>query len=175
MEKKKTDLWTVLDRLMPPGMVYNGILTCVLWMGLIQLGVWFSCLLRFHDELHSLEVNIAQRSYASFTDFPDMGTVSEYLHLFSVFSLFCAFVVLCLTVFNYAYFYRDSKSIFLMKRIQSPFEIHKLCWTVPAIGAAAVLLLMALLYGGFCLIYFSSVPSQCLPEQTIAFLWRYVP
>ena len=77
--------------------------------------------------------------------------------------------------FNYRYFWQESKSVYVMRRVCSPWELHLRCWTVPLAGAAVIVLTAAGLYLLYLGIYFWCAPEDIIPAQEIAFGWRYVP
>ena len=63
---------------------------------------------------------------------------------------------------NYRYFYRESKSIYLMKRIGRPAELHLRCWSLPVLGAAALLAARTVLELVYYLVYRLLTPAGCL-------------
>ena len=88
-------------------------------------------------------------------------------------------VVFCITcaLIHYLYFVRSSKSIFVMKRIASPFELHLRCLGFPLLVLAAALMLCALMILIFRAYYFAHIPAQCLPQDTsidVPGLFRFV-
>lgn len=64
---------------------------------------------------------------------------------------------------NYRYFYRESKSVYLMKRIGRPTELHLRCWTLPVLGAAALLAARTALELVYYLTYRLLTPAGCAP------------
>lgn len=76
----------------------------------------------------------------------------------------CAAAMGAFVVDNYLYFYSGSKSIYTMKRLKSPAEMHLRCWTVPLFWAAALLLLSVILTGIYFLIYWMMVPAPFRPD-----------
>ena len=75
---------------------------------------------------------------------------------------------------NYRYFWQGSKSIYVMRRLKSRWEMHKRCWTLPLIGAAVMLLTAVVVYWLYCGIYFWCAPEGFIPAQVILLGWRYV-
>lgn len=171
---KKFDLWNDFDRLMPPGMTYNRIFRTFLTVLLLGVCVWWSGLFSLISELGNLKINLDQGMYDHFP-MPHISSVQELMHLTVLIFVAGAILQLFFVADNYQYFRKNSKSIYLMRRVDDPWLMTKQCWTVPLIGCAAALFFLVLLYGIFCLIYFLSVPTEALPEQIIAFFWRYVP
>ena len=74
---------------------------------------------------------------------------------------------LCLTcaVKYYMSFYRESKSIYVMKRIKDPKELHIHCLTMQLLGMAAAAALAVLTAGIFTLIYYRVSPEWALPPR----------
>ena len=71
-----------------------------------------------------------------------------------------AFVVL-----NYLYFFEGSKSIYVMARVKRPIELHIRCWTLPLLGAAALLLCRVVLTVVYFLLFLLATPKGVpLPE-----------
>ncbi|MBE6551511.1 MAG: hypothetical protein E7665_05175 [Ruminococcaceae bacterium] len=86
-------------------------------------------------------------------------------------SLFIGFTIvaicmLALIIYHYAYHNQHSKSIYLMKRLPDPFELHRRCISLPIISTllcAACVFLLTLL---FFLFYLLVTPKECLaPDQ----------
>ncbi len=64
---------------------------------------------------------------------------------------------------NYMTFYRESKSIYLMRRIPDRWELPRRCAAVPLIGLAAGLILTAILICLCNLIYFKADAAAVHP------------
>lgn len=76
---------------------------------------------------------------------------------------------------NYAYFFQDSKSIYTIQRLRSPWELHKRCWTLPFACGICQFLVGWMLYWLYCGFYFIFTPAHLVPEQQILFIWRLLP
>jgi len=74
-----------------------------------------------------------------------------------------AMYMLGVGVYFYMYHYRDSKSIYLMRRLPDRWELHRRCLTVPVLAAVASLLSSLVLTGIYYGIYILCTPVQCLP------------
>jgi len=136
----------------------------------IATGFSFSYLLRFMQEKNSLyEYHLGEkilRPDAIMPDFIDIfrGSLWGYLVL--------AICMLILIGLRYAYYYQNSKSIYLMKRLPSRFEMHRRCIIVPVIAAllcAAAAFLVLLLYFGHYMLF---TPDACLTPGQWAKIWR---
>ena len=76
------------------------------------------------------------------------------------------FAFICLIMFHYGYHYKDSRSIYTMKRLPNKYELHIRCFTVPVIGITVSIVISALLLVLFYLYYISKTPAECLhPDQ----------
>ena len=69
-------------------------------------------------------------------------------------------------------FSRDSKSIYLMKRVKSAWELPVRCAALPLLALLAGLLLCLALLGVYTLLYFRAAPAGTLPPQTSFSIWR---
>ena len=161
----KQDFWTKLDRLCPPGETYTRVWSAFVTIALITFGIWWAGLFSLLGEVNNYKINVAQGLYSPGYIEPKLSTINELLNLFLVSARFSVMLLLCYCIPNYQYFRKDSKSVYLMKRLKNPMEIHKLCWSVPLMTAGTVLVFSALLYGIFVLIYLNYVPAGCMPEN----------
>jgi hypothetical protein len=161
----KQDFWTKLDRLCPPGETYTRVWSAFVTILILCFGIWWAGLFSLLGEVNNYKINVAQGFYSQWDTAPSISTVSELLYLFLVASRFSVLILLCYAIPNYQYFRKDSKSVYLMKRVKDPMEIHRLCWSVPLMTAGAVLVVSVLLYGIFVLIYLNCVPAGCMPAD----------
>lgn len=77
------------------------------------------------------------------------------------FALYLLFMA-ALVIYHYQLHHSGSKSIYLMKRLGNPWELHRRCWTFPLMGAVLGLLLLAALLWGYYRLYLNTTPSQFL-------------
>ena len=72
-------------------------------------------------------------------------------------------VMLGLMVYHYLYYYQDSKSIYLMRRLPDRWEMHRRNVVLPlaaiVIGFLTEMVVLLLYYG----IYVICTPTQCMP------------
>ena len=72
----------------------------------------------------------------------------------------------------YAGHYRESRSIYLMRRLPDRMELHRRCLTLPVaqlvIGAATAFILLLIFY----LIYMKFTPEACLSPGQWSKIWR---
>lgn len=78
---------------------------------------------------------------------------------------------------HYVYHWQGSRSIYLMRRLPNPWELHRRCLTLPALGIAFFLILgaaeMFIMYG----IYLLAAPDGTVaPDQfeKLIELWRVI-
>lgn len=82
----------------------------------------------------------------------------------------CALMV----ALHYMSFYHGSKSIYIMKRIPNPWEIHKRCILLPILCfVVGVLIALGLVYVYFY-IYIHNTPVECLPKDITLHIWRSI-
>ncbi len=65
-------------------------------------------------------------------------------------------------VYCYAYHYQGSKSIYLMRRLPSRWELHRRCLTLPAVAVAFCLAAALALMLIFFSVYMAATPPACL-------------
>ncbi len=65
----------------------------------------------------------------------------------------------------YRYHGTGSKSIYLMKRLSDPWELHRRCWSIPLMGMAAAIGAAAVTVGLYALFYARVTPPECLPGR----------
>lgn len=73
---------------------------------------------------------------------------------------------------NYYSFYQPTKSIYVMKRIPNAGELHRRCLTVPLLGLAMGLVVMALCTLAFGLYYTLATPAEVSPAWNLPQIWR---
>lgn len=77
--------------------------------------------------------------------------------------LLAALAMVALAAWHYGLHFRDSKSIYTMRRLPQRWELAKRCLTVPALAAAAYLTEAAVLLAIDFAIYRLATPAQALP------------
>lgn len=66
---------------------------------------------------------------------------------------------------RYAYFFQETKSIYLMKRLRSPKELLIRCLVLPMAGALLIIVLGCAVYLLYYLIYMTCTPEILLPAK----------
>ncbi len=83
-----------------------------------------------------------------------------------------AFIVLIL--YHYIYHYRDSKSIYTMKRLPDKNELHIRCISVPLAGITLSVILSVSLMLIFYRYYMTKTPAECLFPDQWERLWTQI-
>lgn len=84
-------------------------------------------------------------------------------------------VVACmgaLAAYHYYYHYNGSKSIYLMRRLKNPLELHKRCLTLPVLAAGITFAIAFLLLCAYYGCYMSAVPAEYLTPGQWEKIWR---
>lgn len=84
-----------------------------------------------------------------------------------------AAAMLGFAAFHYAYHRIGSRSIYTMRRLPQPVELHRRCLALPAAGIVLCALLSFLLLCIYYLIYIAMTPEQCLAPGQWQLLWRW--
>ena len=160
-------------RNVPPG--YNYKWELGFWCGgmvcawLYSLG-FFVRLLAYLDLLYGWN-NAGQRVLligAVMTDYSEV--LDNALFGFVILAVCMVF----LAVMHYLYHRQGSKSIYVMKRLPSAFEMHRRCLTLPALGASLSLLSAFFLMLIYFAIYVGATPEECLRPGQWYELWRWI-
>ena len=80
-------------------------------------------------------------------------------------------VLLACILLNYHSFHQGSKSIYLMKRLPNPMELHRRCILLPALGIAGCLLVREFLIIFYFAVYMLVTPDRYLPPDQWQKLW----
>lgn len=78
---------------------------------------------------------------------------------------FLVFIVIMagLIIYHYAYHYQGSKSIYLMRRLLDPLELHRRCLVFPIVSVVTAVITALILWVFYYGIYLFFTPQQCLP------------
>ncbi|MBR5712920.1 MAG: hypothetical protein IKX54_04920 [Lachnospiraceae bacterium] len=79
-----------------------------------------------------------------------------------------------IAVGHYVSYYRESKSIYVMKRVSSRAEIHVRCLAVPLITFAVALIIAFIMFRLYVWGYYYFSPEGSLPKQVDPSFWRAV-
>lgn len=160
-----------LDRWAPPGANWRTELKLLFWG--LGLGFLFSLsfLAQFISERNSLFVwNGIERVLRQGVYMPDFVRVLGVSLM--GFQLQVVMFMLGLAAGHYAAHWQGSKSIYLMRRLPSRWELHRRCLTLPAAGAFAGLLAAFLLLFVYYGVYMAFTPAPCLTPDQWTKLWH---
>ena len=160
--KMKWSKW--LDSMAPPGIGtdweigrYLSGLTFALIMSFQFFGNYNEAYSEFCDQM-------AKQAYIA--DFAEvLGGSLDWFYLYSV-------IVLCMVVRYYLYYRKDSKSIYLMKRLPNRFELHKRAWALPLLGMLVTLLAAFVVLVVYFEIYMIVTPRVYIAPEQWQKIWR---
>ncbi|MBE6774651.1 MAG: hypothetical protein E7543_00495 [Ruminococcaceae bacterium] len=92
---------------------------------------------------------------------------------FDVFKI-AIFIFLAMIGMNYSYHYRDSKSIYTMKRLPDKYELHVRCIALPAIAITTCIFLSFILLMLFYAHYMTVTPDGLILPAQWEKLWDYL-
>ena len=132
-----------------------------------SMSFFYKYFMEYEDLFIHDGVNRILREGIFITDFPIiLGRTTIGFYIVSLCMLFYV-------IHHYGSYKNGSMSIYLMKRLPNPYEMHIRAWTLPvttAVLSTVIGILMAIFYFGF---YLLVTPSQCLaPDQWHSF-WSY--
>lgn len=165
----KMDFDRKFERHVPPGVNVPQELKWLAWGGAGSLLYSFAFLIRYIDSYQSLfSWTGTSRVLDTAAAMPDFAEVLDgSLAGFLILALGMAAVV----AYHYAYHYQGSKSIYLMKRLPSRWELHRRCITLPVLAAASSLCAALLMLLFYFVIYMIFTPEACLAPHQWQKLW----
>lgn len=118
----------------------------------------------------------SQAYYNIFDRFTGDRISSDVMPIFQELLCLDAFPIFCVSwiafvIANYLYFFQESKSIYTMRRLRSPLELHLRCWALPVLGVLALGICYCLCCWLYSLHYFLATPASLIPSQATPF-WR---
>lgn len=148
-----------LDRFAPPGMDTSRQRWAVVSVIVISLFFSISFLVEYAEKLRELRANMEDPVYAGMTMTPFRDLIVFPMLMFRM-----APVVPLLNIpGNYLYFYQETKSIYVMKRLRSSLELHLRCLVLPIAGMFLVIGAGCIVYLFYYLIYYFCTPEIFLP------------
>lgn len=150
-----------LKRFVPPGM---GISSIRRWtVGAIVIAAMFSmCFLtEYVTQLAELKKAMEQPVFSGLTMKPFADLIVYPMILFRL----APFVPILHIPSMYAYYFQETKSIYVMKRLKSPLELHLRCFALPVAGTALVIVAGYAAYFFYQLIYYTCTPEILLPAS----------
>ncbi|WP_276951718.1 hypothetical protein [Acetatifactor muris] len=156
-------MWKESGKFFPPGYPYEEERKMTLFL----LGLGSALSLRFFGSLHNASESLyyvdrirgrTVRPGALAESFLELAW--GYAGMFLPLYLFLGGMML----YHYFYYYRDCRSIYLMRRLPERGELWKSCVRAPLLGMAAGAVVMAALF----LLYYGSyrllIPAECMPR-----------
>ena len=161
-----------LSRFAPPGMNIQQELKLFLWG--YGASVVFS--LRFlwrygfaYYQLYGYENNVyGLLSYVSMDDF--VWLIEDVFDLFPILGI----CLVLWAVLHYAYHWQGSRSIYLMRRLPSRWELHRRCLALPAAGAVICILTVTVLFFLFYALYMLATPAAVLKPGQWDLIWSVI-
>ncbi len=83
-------------------------------------------------------------------------------HSFDFFPLFWLFM-LWEVIDCYLYHRKETRSIYLMRRLPDKWDLHRRCWGRPLIYTAGSIVLIGLILLSYFIVYLVFTPAECLP------------
>ena len=113
--------------------------------------------------LHTYDVIWMDKANKVF--YPDMRimTFGQMLENSLVWFFLLAAAMLLFVAHHYAYHYQGSKSIYLMRRLPDGRELHRRCWTLPLLAAAASIGLALVNLAVYFTLYMLVLPEAVRP------------
>lgn len=153
-----------LERFAPPGMRVN---SWIYFLAVTLVGSALYTLVFFVGDLEQAMNLLYEYSNPPRLKLVDGAVMPPFLSLMDgaldPYPIF-AFSMLGFVISNYACFYQESKSIYTMRRIRSPWELHWRSWTLPVIGAVCYFAAMGLMTIICYIIYILCVPEGLFPR-----------
>jgi len=102
-------------------------------------------------------------------------TMPDFAEIFVRFPIGFSILAVCMlgfVIYHYVYYYRGSKSIYLMRRLPNRFEIHRRAWTYPLCVILLCVVCVVVLFWLFFGLYLWITPNACLMPGQLWRLWR---
>jgi len=149
-------------KFLPPGYVYTeerNMAGCLLGLAMVLSLQFFARLQVAVEELYYIDRIRGRILRPGVTAAPFLELVRGYAGLFLPLYLF----LVGMMIYHYFYYYRETKSIYLMRRLPQRSVLWKSCVQIPLLGmgagAVAMLVLFLLYYGGYLLL----MPTEAMP------------
>lgn len=174
----------VVSRIVPPGMNWESEVQWIRW-GLICAVVFgmMVFLIRCTNAVSGLyeyrwvvtgDGNQYQSTGLVLKEGALMPPVSSILAGTRVGFALVGLILVILTVYHYRYYTQGSKSIYVMKRLPSRWELHRRSLTLPSIAIGIGLILMVVVAVMQFGLYLLMTPKGCLPEGQWSDLWMWM-
>lgn len=168
---EQTMVFRLFKNNIPPGISAEQEMKGFLVVLALAVGISFLFFLRLWSAYDALfewtEEECVLRDGAVMADFSvllGLGTFSGFLLV--------VWVPPVTAICHYRYYYQDSKSIYLMRRLPNRFELHKRALVLPFLELLLVVITVFLLVVLYYNIYLLVTPAQCLAPEQWQKLWR---
>jgi len=158
-----------LSRLVPPGFNAEQEVQLFLWGYGASVVFSLRFLWRFLyaiSQLYGYENNV----YGMLSDARMPGFAALMEDIFVLFPILALAIVLWIA-YHYAYHWQGSRSIYLMRRLPSRWELHRRCLTMPALGLAICVVTMVILFFLFYALYMLATPDAVLVPGQLNQIW----
>ena len=150
-----------LDRFVPPGMntfrIQIATVVAIVFSFLFSLGFLAS----YNQELAELKRQMEYPVYSGLTMTPFRDLIAFPMIVFHIAVLTPLLHIPGL----YGYFYQESKSVYIMKRLNSPMELHLRCLVLPLLCMLLIAVIGAMMYWLYYLVYVTCTPEILLPAN----------
>ena len=159
-----------LERNVPAGLNYRQELTWIAYGGVASLLYSIGFLIRYAGHYQSLFLWVGgSRVLDTNAAMPDfLQVLGSSLSGFFILALSMS----ALVVNHYAYHHQGSKSIYLMQRLPSRWELHRRCLALPLLAVVACLVVTLLLLLIYFAVYMTATPPACLAPGQWQQLWN---
>ena len=155
-----------VNHLVPPGMEawkqIRNFLTCLIFSVVVSLFFFIEYADSYWAMFRGDEIVRSMPTFASMIR-------GNYMIGFPITVL----AMLAYTVVYYLYYFTGSKSIYTMRRLGKPWELHKRCWTLPLLLCAAAITVGALMVGIYFLVYMMATPVEGIWPAPYGTYWIY--
>jgi len=155
-----------LERNLPPGYNYKpeflAIIGLLIWVSLSSLIGFF---IAYSHERQALFIRAGTQLFLD-----ESKTMPDFMNILGtrlrVYFIFGALILLFSSAIHYVYYYKESKSIYLMRRLTSRSELHRRSLLIPLLCALVFAAIAFILLLIFYAVYMNSTPKVCLtPDQ----------
>ena len=155
-----------IEHCLPPGYIFNAefklVLGAFLWS---VIGSLLSFLAAYFNERQSLYIRVGTKLFLDedriMPDFISILNNKLLTHF-----ILAALILLFASAVHYVYYFRGSKSIYLMLRLPKKTELHKRSLLIPLLFSLILILTAAVQLLIFYAVYMACTPQACLrPDQ----------
>ncbi len=142
----------------------------------VKIGLVLSALIAFLDVIVCFtELNHLYQYRAGKRILDASRKMPDFAEIFQRFPIGFAILAVCMLgfiVYHYVYYYRGSKSIYLMRRLPDRWEIHRRAWSYPLCVILLCALCVVVLFWLYFGLYLWITPNECLVPGQLYRIWR---